>query len=430
MGRENFTTARIGGYRCDAGKQQTIFWDSKSPGLGLRVTATGSRSYIFESRLFGKTLRLTIGDPRAWDLGRARIEANQIKTLIDRGIDPRALRAEEQAAYEAKSLRDAAGVATVAEAWEVYLADRKPFWGDRHYQDHVKKSQAGGQISARGTRGRGVTVPGPLFPLMSKKIRDLDSSVIEAWAAVEGTSRPTAARLSLRLLKGFLSWCSEQPRYSSVTVANAASTKRTRELLGKPKAKRDSLQREQLQAWFGGVQALPNKCVAAYLQTLLLTGARPAEILAMQWGDVGEKWNVLTIRDKVEGDREIPLTPYVASLLKELPRRSAWVFSSNVTKPGEPPKPIGKPHKAHNIACLAGGIEKLTLHGLRRSFKNLSDLAECPVGVAAQLMGHKPSATAEKHYTVRPMSFLRTHHERIERWILEEGAFQAAANKA
>ena len=38
----------------------------------------------------------------------------------------------------------------------------------------------------------------------------------------------------------------------------------------------------------------------------------------------------------------------------------------------------------------------------------------------AQLMGHKPSATAEKHYTVRPLDLLRVHHEKIEALILEQ----------
>jgi hypothetical protein len=37
-------------------------------------------------------------------------------------------------------------------------------------------------------------------------------------------------------------------------------------------------------------------------------------------------------------------------------------------------------------------------------------------------MGHKPSATAEKHYTVRPLDLLRVHHQGIEAWILEQGA--------
>ena len=44
-----------------------------------------------------------------------------------------------------------------------------------------------------------------------------------------------------------------------------------------------------------------------------------------------------------------------------------------------------------------------------------------PAGVVAQIMGHKPSATAEKHYTVRPLDLLRMHHEKIEAWALEQG---------
>lgn len=37
----------------------------------------------------------------------------------------------------------------------------------------------------------------------------------------------------------------------------------------------------------------------------------------------------------------------------------------------------------------------------------------------AQLQGHKPSATAEKHYRVRPLDLLRLWHTKIERQILE-----------
>ena len=57
---------------------------------------------------------------------------------------------------------------------------------------------------------------------------------------------------------------------------------------------------------------------------------------------------------------------------------------------------------------------------LRRSFGTLSEWLEVPAGVVAQIQGHKPSATAEKHYRVRPLDLLRVHHERIEAWILEQ----------
>jgi hypothetical protein len=50
--------------------------------------------------------------------------------------------------------------------------------------------------------------------------------------------------------------------------------------------------------------------------------------------------------------------------------------------------------------------------------------------VVAQIMGHKPSATAEKHYTVRPLDLLRVHHERIEAWILEQAGVQFDAQAA
>jgi len=140
----------------------------------------------------------------------------------------------------------------------------------------------------------------------------------------------------------------------------------------------------------------------------------------MRWTDVDVQWRKLVIRDKVEGEREIPLTPYVSHLLTNLPRRSEWVFSSSIAKSGTPPKPISKPHQMHEKACTVAEIDGMTLHGLRRSFKSLTEWMELPVGAVAQIMGHKPSATAEKHYAVRPLSKLREVHERIETCMLDQ----------
>jgi intergrase/recombinase len=55
-----------------------------------------------------------------------------------------------------------------------------------------------------------------------------------------------------------------------------------------------------------------------------------------------------------------------------------------------------------------------------QTFKSLTEWLEVPLGVVAQIQGHKPSATAEMHYTVRPLKLLRVHHARIEAWILEQ----------
>lgn len=55
-----------------------------------------------------------------------------------------------------------------------------------------------------------------------------------------------------------------------------------------------------------------------------------------------------------------------------------------------PEKPIIKP-------CILRGLPALTLHGLRRSFGTLAEWVECPAGISTQIMGHKPTAIAEKH---------------------------------
>ncbi len=400
-------------------KAQAFLRDTKAPGLRVRVTNTGAKSFVFEAKLNRQTIRRTIGDVRAWTIDAARVEANRLRVTLDAGDDPRAIERQQQADKAAADAAAAVQAVTVGEAWAVYREARKPHWGDRHHADHAKLSDAGGKPFKRG---KGTTQPGPLHSLIALPLRDLTAPVIEAWATKEGKTRPTSARLAWRCLKAFLAWCAEQPQYAPVMAGvNPAKTKKAREALGKAGIKQDALLREQLPAWFDAVRKLGNPTIAAYLQTLLLTGARPGEILAMRWEDINFQWRGLIIRDKVEGERAIPLTPYVHHLLHTLPRRSQWVFASNQRGGEGREGVIARPSTALTSIAAVVGIELLTLHGLRRSFKSLTEWLEMPAGVVAQLMGHKPSATAEKHYTVRPLDLLRVHHERIETWILEQG---------
>ena len=163
-----------------------------------------------------------------------------------------------------------------------------------------------------------------------------------------------------------------------------------------------------------------------YLQALLITGARREELGGIKWSAVDFQWNSITIRDKVEGERTIPLTPYVASLLSVLPCRSEWVFSSLLAESGR----LREPRIGHNKALTAAGLPALTLHGLRRSFGTLSEWCEVPTGVVAQIMGHKPSAIAEKHYRRRPLDLLRSWHVKIEAWILKQAGVEFKEVKA
>lgn len=419
--RHGLTAGLIAALACPAGKAQAFLRDTESPGLRVRVTAAGAKSFVFEGKLNRQTIRQTIGDVRTWTIPAARVEANRLRSLLDRGADPRELERDRLAAAEAKREAALRHTTTVSDAWDAYLTERRPKWGERHYRDHIEKAAPGGVPSKRGGEA---TLPGPLAALMPLALHELDAATVEAWAEHEAATRPTSARLAWRLLKAFLGWCAEQQAYAGVVPAvNPAKTKKARESLGKPGTKSDALQREQLPAWFGAVRGMTNPVVAAYLQTMLLTGARPGEILTMRWDGVNTQWKGLTIRDKDDGERTIPLTPYVEHLLAALPRRNPWVFS------GARAAILARPNELHARACAVAGLEGLTLHGLRRSFTSVTEWLEVPAGVVAQLMGHKPSATAERHYKVRPLDLLRVHHRKIEAWILEQAGvtFEATA---
>ncbi|WP_374242683.1 tyrosine-type recombinase/integrase [Zoogloea sp.] len=428
MQRERLTPDRIRRFSCPADAKQSFLWDTDAPRLAVRATA-GAKSFIFEAKLNRQTVRVTIGDVKAWNLDDARAEARRLQTLIDQGTDPRQEKADKQAAIEARKAAAEAEqqeqqrqAVTVGEAWAAYVAARSHKWGDSHKRDHEKAIQPGGERITRGRKkGQGeYSLPGMVHSLLLEPLKDLTPERLTAWMQENNARGATEAAKNFRLLRAFLNWCAERPEYVGLVRADACRTSEVRDHVKAVKAKGDSLQREQLTLWFEHVRQLGNPVHAAYLQTALLTGARREELTGLGWADVDFQWKSLTIRDKVEGERIIPLTPYVAALLASLPRRNEWVFSSPSAESGRLQEPL-KPHKN---AMQAAGLPPFTLHDLRRSFGTLAEWCEVPVGVVAQIQGHKPSALAEKHYRRRPLDLLRMWHVKIEAWILEQAGIE------
>jgi integrase len=421
--RVNLTAGRVEAFTCPPDKTQAFLWDTDTPTLAIRVTPTGRKTYIFESRLNGSTIRVNIGTVADWPIKKARTEAQKLKMLIDAGTDPRELERQQQADKTAKATAAAAHALTVGEAWERYTAERRPFWGALTIRDHDVLAQPGG--TQRERRPGVLTKAGPLAALMPLRLADLAAPVIEAWAAREAKDRPARVRSALRLLKAFLRWAASEPDLKGKADPTAASAKKTRELAGKAKPKNDYLQREQLPAWFEHVRQIPNPVISAYLQCLLLTGARREELAALKWEDVNFQWMGIDLKDKIEDRRAVPLTPYVAHLLQGLPKRNEWVFSSTTSASGR----LTEPSIAHRRACTAAGLV-LTLHGLRRSFASLCEWLDIPGGISAQIQGHAPQGVREQNYIRRPLDLLRVHHEKIEAWILEQAGIVFDAKAA
>ena len=195
----NLTTAHeltaglIDALVCPECKEQAFLRDTKAPGLRVRVTAAGAKSFVFEAKLNRQTIRRTIGDVRSWGIEDARIESNRLRVLRDGKTDPRQLdrdreaaAAANEAARERQQADDARRALTVADVWPRYMAEGKPrkkdAWKPRYVADLNKAASLGGEPKKRGT---GKTLPGHLAPLMPLALASIDQDTIRDWYASE-----------------------------------------------------------------------------------------------------------------------------------------------------------------------------------------------------------------------------------------------------
>jgi integrase len=415
--RVRLTAGRVADFACKAGKSQSFLWDTDTPALALRATPTGRKTYVFESRLHGATVRINIGSYPEWPLEKAREKAQALKVLVDGGNDPREIERQQQAARHAEQQRQQAAAVTVGDVWPLYLEQgrpkRKEAWKPRYLADLKAVAAPGGE---KKKRGQGMTRPGPLYPLLALPLAQVNEDTLKSWFDREAVAGRHQAARALMMFRGFLRWCASKPEYRKLVDRDAGRAPAILdELPSTATSKRtDALEAAQVPGWWAGVEQLSNRTASGYLRALLLTGARREEMAGLKWADVDFQWRKLTIADKVDATRTIPLSPYMANMLATLPRINAYVFAS-ASKTGR----IADVRAAHIKALESAGIDHLTVHGLRRSFSLLGEAAGAPAGAIAQVMGHKPSATAEG-YRPRSVDALRPFLERIEAFILEQ----------
>ncbi len=405
--RRKFTAGLVNKFVCETGKKESLLWDTDEKTLCIRARASGKRSYYYQSRYNKKVIKIRIGSLSDAKLtfDHARNKARDYEALVKLGVDPRLEIKRKIAQEELERNEVAKSSVKFRDVLNSYIAANKDEWSKSHLTDYQKAIQS-------TERGRN----GILYQFRDAKLTEISFVAVLSWLKLEKKYRPTAAAKGFRLLRAVLNWAESQPKYKGVIdVESIIKNTDIKKALPKPKARKDTLIKTQVKPWFDAVRGINNPVISASLQAMLLTGARRNEVLSLKWSDIDFTWRSISIKDKVEGKRTIPLTPYVAQLLADLPKRNKWVFSSNTSESGR----LTEPYIAHANALENAELLPLSIHGLRRSFSNLSEWVECPVGVVAQIMGHKPSATAEKHYKDRPLDLLQMWHNKIEAQILE-----------
>ncbi len=405
---------------------QAIYADDGQPGLALRVTP-GSKVFVFQRRFRGRSLRMTIGAFPTWSVEAARTRARELSQLIDRGIDPRAhLRTTEEACK------------TLAEVFEAFIAARQlkartasdyrryfnVYIGGTWEQRARRKSDREQQKAKTHRSWHSLPITAIDAGMVAKRHLDIARS----------SAGPSQANACMRMLRSLFTWA-RADLGKSVLPENPVSVITEKRQWHRERPRQVFIRREQLAPWFAAVgdvetsgKSEDRPVISAFLQFVLLTGARRGEAEPLRWADVDFSTRTITFRDTKNGDdRTIPMTNYVSGVLRGLQGRvqeearnagasgSPFVFATSRGRTGH----LQEPRKALAAVSKACGV-KHTVHDLRRTYATHFEGLDVSVYALKRLLGHSDGAdVTARHYAVRDIERLRGPAQRLEDYILE-----------
>ncbi|PTW63182.1 site-specific recombinase XerD [Breoghania corrubedonensis] len=373
----------------ETGSKDYVIWDGELPGFGLRVFASGKRSYIIQYRSRGRSRRYTIGLHGVWTPEGARREAKAQLGRVAHGDDPAEEREEDRKAL------------TVKQLCEQYIADMEAGLilgkGGRPKKDTTIATDVGRIrrhiIPLLGTRRvRDITKPDMnnlMKDIIAGKTRvTVKTEKLRGKAIVRG-GRGTAIR-TMGLLGGIFSYAVE----AGVVEHNPTHG------LRKPKYQvRDRRLSEAEYRTLGGIlrdarRSDHYRIHAEILRLIALTGCRRGEIVNLKWSAVDLEGSCLRLADSKEGASVRPVgLPVVEYLEQERRQRTGtYVF------PGQGiDNAVGNFPQSWKKLFKGTPLWDVTPHVLRHSFASIAnDLGFTEITIAA-LIGHAKGSVTSKY---------------------------------
>lgn len=337
------------------------YWDSKVPGLYLRVSHTGSKVFYFRRWVDGKSRREKLGDFPHMLPEDARDEANKRNYLVSKG----------ETAFQL----DHAGEKTFGQVFQAYMS----LHGDAH-------TRTASETHAFYRREFEVWVNEPVSKITKLGIQEWVNKIGE-------TKKPTANRC-LDIMKATFAWGLETdfivlPKNPAKGVEAFPSVKRTRYI--KPGS--------ELDKWVAAVNSYKDPTLRDFFWMCLLTGARKSNVKSMRWGEIDFDTNHWKIPITKNGDSvTVPLTLEAVELLKS--RRAAveetvpWVFPSpRHSKSGH----LETPKNAWRSILQEAGITDLRIHDLRHTLASHMVMNHVGLKTIGTILGHRSMASTNRY---------------------------------
>ena len=348
--RQRLTDAGIARLRPEP-REYTV-WDTRVPGLGVRVRPSGARTYIH--------YRKSAEGARTVSLGPATLRG--IEEVRRACIAPDTVETMPAARSDAPLFRD-----FVAGPWKTACYER--------WKPSTRKATRSG-------------LKCQLLPVFGAVRLDRISRVmVVRWYDAYSATAPGGANQVLDLLRQIL---------NHAVVRGHVTTNPARNIRRNPRPKRTRfLSREEIRRLHRALdhhaqRSASKRQQADIIRLLLLTGCRKNEIVRLRWREVdGDRLN---LTDAKTGPRRVFLNPPARGIIEREPRQgdSPWVFPSVRT----PARPQDDGLPLWYTVRREAGIEDVRLHDLRHSVATHAVMAGVPLPVVAHLLGHRhPSMT-------------------------------------
>ena len=371
-------------------------------GLYLRITPTGSRSWVFMTTRAGKRLEIGLGATTSVPLATARVLAAKMREAAATGVDPRSvLRPVVPDAVTAP--------VTFGDFAETYITSIEDGWKNEVHRQQWRQSL---RDHAKA--------------LASKPIADIDTDdVLEVLQPIWTQKAETAKRLRGRIERVLDAAKARglRPRNSM----NPALYRGHLALLLPAQSKlarghHAALSWKELPAFISALRAR-EALAARCLEFVILTAARSGEALGATWNEIDldrKLWTVPGARMKAGDEHVVPLSNCAITLLAALKPKEAAPTDAVFSVGG-----AQRSNMAMAMLLRRMGRSDITTHGFRSTFRDWAgDATSYPRELIEQALAHTIQSKAERAY--RRGKAIEKRRELMEAWA----AFGAGAGES
>lgn len=357
--------------------------DESLPGLWLRVSAAGVKTYAVLARKKGGALeRITIGPANKLTPENAREKAKQIIADLATGVSHAApARAKRGETNFAELLTDYLNSTT--------MKPRSLAAYEWLYKKHVETE------------------------LGKRKLSEISVERVRALHKKISKDTPTTANRCVSMVKAAFNWAA---REGTFTGANPAGhVKKNIEV-----SRTRYLQPAELAVFFQSLEE-SEEPAKSFFMMCLLTGARRSNVLAMRWADIGLEdalWRISAGDAKAGEEMNIPLVPEAVTVLRklqsEIGKTSPWVFPAD-SKTGH----YQEPKRAWATLRRRSGLADLRIHDLRRTMGSWLVRTGANTAINAKALGHKSMQAAAVYQRIADVDPVRDAMEKATTAFLE-----------